>query len=187
MLFRSEVFVDKWAHLYGQGIKYVEAGHEQNIDAMTEAWRAPKDYTEVIEDAVGAGVVIKADTIEALAEKLNAPYLIEEVKNYNAMVENGEDTQFHKDSKFLDAVNKGPYYAVITKLRCLGTLGGVAINENIQAIDDNGMTIDNLWVTGADAGGMYGNSYVMFEGGTLGFAYNSGRIAGENAAANAGK
>jgi len=39
-----------------------------------------------------------------------------------------------------------------------------------------------LYVAGADAGGMYGKSYVNFEGGTLGFAYTSGRLAGENAA-----
>ena len=101
------------------------------------------------------------------------------------MAKNGEDTQFFKDSKYMYELGNGPYYAVKVKARCLGTLGGVAINENIQAVDEDGNPIENLWVTGADAGGMYGNNYVTFEGGTLGFAYNSGRIAGENAAANA--
>ena len=84
-------------------------------------------------------------------------------------------------------MDEGPYYGVIVNLRCLGTLGGVAINENIQAIDAEGNPIDNLWVAGADAGGVYGNNYVTFEGGTLGFAYNSGRIAGENASVNSKK
>lgn len=32
------------------------------------------------------------------------------------------------------------------------------------------------------AGGAYGKSYVDFQGGTLGFAYTSGKIDGENAA-----
>lgn len=181
----AEVFVDRWAHMYGKGITYSESGHVADIDAMTNAWRAPKDYTSVMEEAVQAGLVVKADSIEELGKLLQTPYLAEEVANYNQMAANGEDTQFFKDSKFMYELNEGPYYGVIVKLRCLGTLGGVAINENIQAIDDDGNAIDNLWVTGADAAGIYGNNYVMFEGGTLGFAYNSGRIAGENAAANA--
>ena len=42
--------------------------------------------------------------------------------------------------------------------------------------------INGLWAVGADAGGMYGKAYVDFEGGTLGFAYTSGRLAGEDAA-----
>lgn len=183
----AEVFVDRWAHLYGQGLKFSEAGHVTDIDANTEAWRAPKDYSATMEDAVDAGVAVKADTIEELAELLNAPYLVEEVANYNELAANGEDTQFFKDSKFMYSVDQGPYYAVIVDLRCLGTLGGVAINEDIQAIDSEGNPIENLWVAGADAGGIYGNNYVTFEGGTLGFAYNSGRIAGENAAINAKK
>lgn len=183
----AEVFVDRWAHMYGKGITYTEAGHVSEIDAMTDAWRAPKDYTSVMEEAVQAGVAVKADSIEELAKLLDTPYLAEEVANYNKMAENGEDTQFYKDPKFMYDLNEGPYYGVIVKLRCLGTLGGVAINESIQAIDENGNPIDNLWVAGADAGGIYGNNYVMFEGGTLGFAYNSGRIAGENAAANTQK
>lgn len=183
----ADVFVDRWAHMYGKGIKFTESGHVTDIDKVTDALRKPKDYTSVMEEAVKAGVAVKADTIEKLAKLINAPNLVKEVANYNKMATSGKDTQFYKDSKFMNPVSKAPYYAVITKLRCLGTLGGVAINEDIQSIDKNGKSIDNLWVTGADAGGMYGNSYVMFEGATLGFAYNSGRIAGENAAANADK
>ena len=56
------------------------------------------------------------------------------------------------------------------------------INENIQAVDDQSKPIPGLWVAGNDAGGMYGNSYITIEGGTLGFAYTSGKLAGENAA-----
>ncbi|WP_235070529.1 FAD-dependent oxidoreductase [Turicibacter sp. TJ11] len=181
----ASVFADRWGHLYGKGVSYIEAGHLKDIDKMAEANRAPFDYSAVLADAVQAGVAFTANSIEELAELIGAPYLVEEVANYNQMANNGEDTQFFKDSKYMYALEKGPYYAVKVKTRCLGTLGGVAINENIQAVDESGTPIDNLWVTGADAGGMYGNNYVTFEGGTLGFAYNSGRIAGENAAANA--
>ena len=181
----ASVFADRWGHLYGKGVSYIEAGHLQDLDTMAEENRAPFDYTDVLEDAVQAGVAFKADSIEELAELIETPYLATEVANYNQMAKDGEDTQFFKDAKYMYALENAPYYAVKVKTRCLGTLGGVAINENIQAVDEAGNAIDNLWVTGADAGGMYGNNYVTFEGGTLGFAYNSGRIAGENAAVNA--
>ncbi|MBE5962177.1 MAG: FAD-dependent oxidoreductase [Lachnospiraceae bacterium] len=182
----AEVFVDRWGHLYGQGLVYNEAGKDHDLDAMCEAWREPKDYTATIEDAVNCGVAFKANSVAELAEILGMEYLEEEVARYNEFCAAGEDLDFHKDPQFLDAVEDGnTIYAVKVKLRCLTTLGGVAINEDIQAVDESGVAIPNLYVAGADAGGMYGNNYVVFEGGTLGFAYTSGRLAGENAAANA--
>lgn len=182
----AEVFVDRWGHMYGNNIQYMEAGHASNIDEMTDAWRAPKDYTATIEDAIKCGVAFKGESIEELAKQLNMEHLVEEVNRYNELCAAGEDVDFHKDPKFLDPIKDSTVYAVSVKLRCLGTLGGVAINEDIQAIDAKGEAIPNLYVAGADAGGLYGNNYVVFEGGTLGFAYTSGKMAGANAAANAG-
>lgn len=165
----------------------MEAGHEQNLDKMTEDLRTPTDYTEVFEDAVNCGVAFKADSVEELAEITGMENLVEEVNRYNTLCESGKDTDFFKDPHFLNPVKEGEtVYAVKVALRCLTTLGGVAINEDIQAVNDNGDAIANLFVAGADAGGMYGNNYVVFEGGTLGFTYTSGRLAGANAAINAG-
>lgn len=181
----AEVFVDRWAHFYGQGVSYVENGRTVDLDASTENLRTPRDYTETLEEAVTAGVAYKADSIEELAKIVGMDNLVETVNTYNQLCENSNDTQYHKDAKFLYAVDEGPYYVVETALRCLGTLGGVKINENMQAVDEQNVPVANLYAVGADAGGMYGNSYVMFEGGTLGFAYISGRIAGECAADHA--
>ncbi|HAX72570.1 MAG TPA: FAD-binding protein [Firmicutes bacterium] len=181
----ATVFDDRWGHLYGQGVSYVESGHLKDLDQSAEENRTPKDFSPVIEDAVNAGVAFKANSIEELAQMLGMDYLVDEVANYNEMCAEGEDTQFFKDSKYLNNLEEGPFFAVKIKTRVLSTLGGVAIDENIQAINANGEPIENLWVTGADAGGLYGSNYVVFEGGTLGFAYTSGRIAGLNAATNA--
>ena len=64
----------------------------------------------------------------------------------------------------------------------LGTLGGVKINEKMQAVNKDGDAIPGLYVTGNDAGGMYGDTYdLLLGGGTFGFALNSGRMAAENA------
>ncbi|MDO5520477.1 MAG: FAD-dependent oxidoreductase [bacterium] len=181
----ANVFVDRWAHLYGQNVTFMEAGHVEDLDKSTEALRTPKDYTATLEDAVKCGVA-KKGTIKDLAKELNMEYLNDEVARYNEFCKTGVDTDFHKDKKFLDTIGENEQvYAVRVVARCLSTLGGVKINENIQAVDNNDIAIPNLYVAGADAGGMYGNNYVVFEGGTLGFAYTSGRVAGENAAKNA--
>jgi hypothetical protein len=42
--------------------------------------------------------------------------------------------------------------------------------------------LDSLATVGCDAGGIYGDSYPNYEGLTLSFAFNSGRLAGYAAA-----
>lgn len=61
------------------------------------------------------------------------------------------------------------------------------MNQNFQVIDKDGKAIDGLYAAGSEVSGVYSDSYVYLEGGTLGFAYGSGRIAGENAAAEVTK
>lgn len=143
----------------------------------------PTDYTEILDPLVGTGVVFKGDTLEALAISigLDTTTFNASVAQYNEAIQNGTDTLFFSETSRLLPVTKGPFYAVKFKARNLGTLGGVRINENIQAVDALGNPIQGLYVAGADAGGMYGKSYVDFEGGTLGFAFTSGRLAGLNA------
>lgn len=82
-------------------------------------------------------------------------------------------------------VENGPFYAVKYIARNLGTLGGATIDEKMHALAPSGEPVPNLYVAGADASGMYGKAYVDFEGGTLGFAYISGRLAGIDAAETA--
>jgi hypothetical protein len=81
---------------------------------------------------------------------------------------------------FTPFLEEGQKAGIVVKADRLEDLGAKA---GINA--EKGAPIPGLWVAGADAGGMYGNSYVQVEGGTLGFAYTSGRIAGQNAAASA--
>lgn len=64
----------------------------------------------------------------------------------------------------------------------LGTLDDIKINHKTEVLAKNQEAIPGLYAAGNDAGGMYGDSYgVVLAGSTLGFAVNSGRIAGENA------
>lgn len=162
---------------------FMEFNMPTDTDERIQSENMPIDYTPVLEAAVGTGVVFKGDTLEELAKNMdvNSNTFVESVNQYNKAIETGEDNMFFSDAERLIPVNEGPFYAVKYTTRNLGTLGGVRINEKIEAVDKNGQPIPGLYVAGADAGGMYGKSYVDFEGGTLGFAYTSGKIAGENA------
>lgn len=70
----------------------------------------------------------------------------------------------------------------------LSTLGGIRINEDMQVVpsDPNqNAPIPNLHAARAEVGGLYSDHYVLLEGDEQGWAYNSGRMAGANAASNA--
>ena len=41
----------------------------------------------------------------------------------------------------------------------LRTLDGITINENFQAVDDNGKEIEGPYVTGVDSGSYYAHTY----------------------------
>ena len=163
---------------------FVEVGHPVNTADRYEASITPEDLTEEIEALVQEGKIIKAESPEELAEKLGMTNLVDTINRYNELCASGEDTDHFKSSKYLDNL-EGTLYAVkITPSVFLGTLGGIDINDNCEVLDANGKAIQGLYAAGAETNGAYGNSYVYFEGGTLGYAYGTGRIAGSSAVLN---
>ncbi|MFC1942942.1 hypothetical protein ACFLWU_07020 [Chloroflexota bacterium] len=59
------------------------------------------------------------------------------------------------------------------------------MNQDMEVLDHEDNSIPGLYATGIDAGGWESDSYCSFlSGSAFGFAINSGRIAGENAANN---
>ena len=83
----------------------------------------------------------------------------------------------------LQPVKKGPFYALRITPTMLGTLGGLKVNSKLEVLDPDDKNILGLYAVGHIASGMYGDTYcIVYSGTTLGFAINSGRIAGENAA-----
>ena len=62
------------------------------------------------------------------------------------------------------------------------------VDEHLQVIDGDYDPIPGLYAAGTGAGGYYnGLGYPPYEGLACGFAWTSGRIAGESAAAYVGK
>jgi fumarate reductase flavoprotein subunit len=142
------------------------------------------DIDADIKRGMDKGQVFLADSIKELAEKIDVdPKVLEATVNeYNKMCDKGRDELFGKPSKYLHPVRAAKFYAIRGYASSTGTIGGVKINHKTEALDKEYRIIPGLYVAGNDAGGFYGDSYeATSSGGTMGFAINTGRIAGENA------
>lgn len=145
------------------------------------------DFEGDVERALAAGNtdIFVADTLEELAEKtgINCENLLATIEEYNDMCESG-DTLFNKPKKYMRAIKKGPYYAGRFFPSAYGTLGGFKVNYKLEVENTSGDVIKGLYGAGTDVCTIYGDSYVfILPGNTMGFCINSGRMAGENAAA----
>lgn len=137
---------------------------------------------EGLEAGQSEGWVFKADSIEELAEAIDAPALVETVETYNAACAAGKDEQFYKPACFLQPVATGPFYAMQYEPSAWVTIGGIRTNDRLQAIDGDGLPIAGLYVAGADNGTLMSAPYCDYEGYSLMCAYCGGRLAGQYAA-----
>ena len=132
----------------------------------------------------GSKDLIVADTIEELAEKagIDVESLVETVEDYNDYCES-VDEEFFKNKRYMKELRKKPYYCAKVRAGGYGTVGGVKINENCEAISEDFEPVKGLYCAGSDACNIYDDSYMfLLPGNSMGFAVNTGRIAGMNAA-----
>lgn len=133
---------------------------------------------------IGNGTLIKADTLEALADAIgaHAVQLQATVAQWNQdMMNGGEDTMFQRRVS-LRAMGDGPYYAFRITSVNLGSAGGLRINENAQVLNDKGEAIPGLYGAGWVTGGIVGTFYPG-SGTAIATAIATGRAAGAHAAA----
>jgi fumarate reductase flavoprotein subunit len=106
------------------------------------------------------------------------------VSEYNRFCDRGYDELFAKDPSYLLALRTPPYHALKCYSGYLGTIGGIKINHRMEVLDHRDHPIPGLYAAGVDTGGWQGDTYSGRDlaGSAFGFAINSGRIAGENAA-----
>ncbi|HEY9574209.1 MAG TPA: FAD-dependent oxidoreductase [Lachnospiraceae bacterium] len=136
--------------------------------------------------AAGYEPITQADTLEELAEKagIDVEGFMAQIEEYNDMCDMGYDEIFEKDRNYMQAIEKGPFYCCRQNVGAYGSLGGVKINHKTQVLTEDAKVIPGLYCVGTDACNIYGDSYpFVLSGNTMGFCLNSGRIAGENAAA----
>lgn len=128
------------------------------------------------------------DTLEELCDGMGIDRrLIETVREYNDNIRSNKgDPIFHKDPRYLTPIEGGKYYVAKFRRHCYGVMGGLRINHRAELQDVNCDSIPGLYAAGNDANSIYTDTYpFVLSGNTSSFAINTGRIAGEQAAAYA--
>jgi fumarate reductase flavoprotein subunit len=104
------------------------------------------------------------------------------IEEYNSFCEHGYDGEFVKARRYLVPLRSPPYYAIRCATTFLDTLGGIKVNEHMEVLDKQADVIPGLYAAGVIADGFQSDTYCSeLCGSALGFAINSGRMAGENA------
>ena len=164
---------------YGPSTNYL--GYGSSIPAGVPL----PETEEILQAAIDAGYVYKADTIAELAEKMGFdPEVLEAtVEEYNSYCATGVDEAFGKDAQYLAAVEGGPYYGIVGSSYCYSTCGGLDINTDFQVLLADGETLmGGLYAVGTDSMGVLfseAKAYVTYGGAAQGWAYTSGRLAGQ--------
>lgn len=125
----------------------------------------------------------EADSLEELASKtgINLENLKKTIQDYNEGCTSA-DNDFFKKHHYMKALKGKKFYAARHFPAGYGSLGGVLTNDKMEVLNLNGLKIPGLYACGTDACNIFGDSYCFFlPGNTMGFAVNSGRMAGYNA------
>ena len=128
---------------------------------------------------MAAGVLVRADTLEELAEAIGVPAgaLAKTVEEFNVMARAGVDEMFHRGeapwdrfivgnmgapdtpNPCLQALEDPPYYCVQIVLSDLGTKGGLKTDEHARVVRDDGSVIPGLYASGNTMAPMSGRVY----------------------------
>ena len=132
------------------------------------------------------GYVVKADTIEELAEKLGLPVdnFKATVDRYNELYDKQDDEDYGKEAYRLSALRTAPFEGIrMSGGYFICTMDGIKIDTNINAVDKDGNPIEGLYVAGDCSGGYFDTSYPnLLAGAAAGRSVTFGRLAGKNAA-----
>ena len=108
--------------------------------------------------AIESGLILKADTIEELAEKIrNHPEnkkrmvpanLVETVKRFNRFCDDKKDADFNRRPATLGKVEQGPFYAMPLVAGGPNTKGGLLANADREVLTWEGKPIPHLYCVG---------------------------------------
>lgn len=142
-----------------------------SIDGRTSPWTE-----ESLTNDVANGLVIEADSIEELADKINVPRenLASSVAKWNQNAKNGTDPDYDRTVGI--APLSAPYYAYRNTPGNLGAIGGLKINQKCNVLDVYNHPISGLYAAGLNAGGWLG-SYYPGSGTAIGGIIHQGRRA----------
>jgi len=147
-----------------------------NTEGTSYAWAG-----DALEAAVASGELVKADTIEELAEKIgvNVRGLARTLAAWNEDTTAGNPDPFGR-IEGLQPI-EAPFYAYHNTPFNLGALGGLKITRSCEVVKVDGSIIPGLYAAGLTAGGWVGPYYPGSGTAVVGTCY-FGRVAGEAAA-----
>jgi len=162
--------------------KIQEELHKENLYAGGKHW--PDVAEKDIPWQVKHGRMKVSESLDEIAKWMGAdPQVLKAtIKEYNKSCENGYDEIFVKDKKYLLPVKTAPYYGIRCYINALVTHGGIKVDEKMQVMDEKDNAITGLLAAGVEAASADSDTYGPVPAHGYGFAVNSGRIAGENAA-----
>jgi 3-oxosteroid 1-dehydrogenase len=144
------------------------------------------------------GTVVKADSLAALAAKIDVPAdaLEATVERFNGFARAGTDEDFGrgesgydryysdptvKPNPSLHVIDQAPYYAVKIVPGDLGTKGGLVTDEHSRVLRADGSAIAGLYAAGNCSSAVMGRTYAG-PGATIGPALVFGYLAAEDIA-----
>ena len=124
----------------------------------------PERMAEQMEKYVEEGIIMKADSLDELADKLGFEgeakvQFLAQCDRYNAIYDQGEDDEFFKSSHYLSQLRKAPFYGVWLGASLLCTGDGLKINNKMQVLDKEKNVIPGLYAIGNVSGSFFANNY----------------------------
>jgi fumarate reductase flavoprotein subunit len=167
--------------------KYYEENEWDWVLAQMDNKRS-KNVAAIIKKARDEGYqhLFMTESIQELCKQtgIDQTGLKKTLDEYNKACDTGRDEQFFKNERYLKPVRRPKFYAGRFYLNVYGGLGGIKINHRTEALTRDFEVVPGLYCAGNDVNSICGGSYPFYLcGHTSGFAYNTGRIAGENASA----
>ncbi|WP_302950125.1 FAD-dependent oxidoreductase [Holdemania filiformis] len=149
------------------------ANHFVRLDEYLEATAAG---SPIIRAYQAATVTELADLME-----IDSTVLQNTINQYNVQCEQRNDSDCGKDPKYLDAIDEGPYYAVLLYDGTRGNYGGILTSPQGEVVNAAGQPIVGLYAGGLVSSGAFFADY--YPGGeALAVASHMGFIAGRSAA-----
>lgn len=157
-------------------------------DAMV--WAIFDDDTDFVrrgmmDVALERGWGYQADSLEELAELIDVPVenLLASADSMRAAAEAGADAEYNVPENYLNKL-AGPHFnAIEVRSVAIGSLAGLAVNENCEVLTSAGEVVPNLLAAGETMIGNVFRSYYPLGSFSIGTCINTGRIAGEQAKA----
>jgi len=125
---------------------------------------------------VDAGYLTVGRSVEELAQRagIDAKNLVQTIANYNTHARRGEDPEFgkgrsryghflgdlsHKPNPNIEALDKGPYYAVWMYPGDIGTFAGIKTDERARVVRRDGSVVKGLFAAGNDMASVFKGTY----------------------------